>query len=276
MKGSFFYTMHTNRKEAAVMKSIVQAEENYLLLTCTKKSEAFYDVFIDDQLPQMFANHFIQLQDDYPMEDLCSLLVRVPGILKRNYIHVKSLFGKSVPFSMKKALFDLGYVLDEELFYSIDLTEWQEDAGSGRIRWGTPTSLRDGCEVMQAYDALSVNETFAKEKLRRKYPFYEKGIVQLFVCYSDDGTPIGCAELYADYRENVSKIEEVAILEPYQRKGYGTELLHEMLAESKRSGLGLSYLVTTGSDQAKRFYEKLGFRRAHRLTTIFKYLFSPM
>lgn len=111
------------------MKSIAQAEENYLLLTCSKKSEASYDVFIDDQIPQMFANHFIQLRDDFPMEDLYSLLVRVPGILKRNYIHVKSSFGKSVPLSMKKALFDLGYVLDEELFTA---STWRNGRGIPR------------------------------------------------------------------------------------------------------------------------------------------------
>ena len=53
--------------------------------------------------------------------------------------------------------------------------------------------------MMQAYDTLSINEAFAKEKLLRKYPFYEEGIIQLCVCYSEEGEPIGCAELYLDH-----------------------------------------------------------------------------
>ncbi|QHZ47326.1 GNAT family N-acetyltransferase [Bacillus sp. NSP9.1] len=256
------------------MKSIAKAEENYLLLTCSKKSEPFYDIYTDDQLPQMFAHHFIQLQDAYPLADLYSLLVRAPGILKRNYIHVKSSFGCDIPFSMKKTLFDLGYILDEELFYSIRLSDWQEHAGICRVEWGTEKSLRDACRVMEAYDSLSIDEAFAKEKLRRKYLYYEQGVIELFVCYSDEGEPVGCAELYLDHGEKLSKIEEVAVLEPHQKKGYGTELICGMLAASKQSGMTSSYLVTSGSDHVKRFYEKLGFQRKERMTTIFKYLFG--
>ncbi|MFT0800573.1 GNAT family N-acetyltransferase [Bacillus swezeyi] len=256
------------------MKSISKAEENYLLLTCSKQTEPFYNVYTDDQLPQMFAFHFIQLQEAYPLADLYSLLVRVPVILKRNYIHVKSSFGTDIPYSMKKALFDLGYVLDEELFYSINLSDWKEPPIARRIEWGTEKSLRDACRVMQVYDSLSIDEAFAKEKLRRKYPFYEQGTIQLFVCYSDEGTPVGGAELYLDHSEKISKIEEVAILEPYQRKGYGTQLIHGMLAASKQSGMESSYLVTSGSDQAKWFYETVGFQETAHLTTIFKYLFG--
>ncbi|MDI5787919.1 hypothetical protein PO124_03925 [Bacillus licheniformis] len=39
---------------------------------------------------------------------------------------------------------------------------------------GTEKSLIDGCRMMQAYDTLSINEAFAKEKLLRKYPFMRK------------------------------------------------------------------------------------------------------
>ncbi|XBO87545.1 GNAT family N-acetyltransferase [Bacillus licheniformis] len=104
--------------------------------------------------------------------------------------------------------------------------------------------------------------------------FYEEGNIQLCVCYSGEGEPIGCAELYLDQNENVAKIEEVAILEPYQRKGYGSGLIKQMLTAAKQSGMESCYLVTTGSDQVKTFYEKLGFKQEEKLTTIFKYLFE--
>ena len=81
-------------------------------------------------------------------------------------------------------------------------------------------------------------------------------------------------ELYLDHDENVAKIEEVAILEPYQRKGYGSlGLIKQMLTAAKQSGMESCYLVTSGSDQVKTFYEKLGFQQKEKLTTIFKYLF---
>ncbi|MCY8372949.1 GNAT family N-acetyltransferase [Bacillus haynesii] len=256
------------------MTSISNTENRYLMLTCSKKIESHYHIYTDDQIPQMFSSHFLQLQDDFPLTELYSLLVRVPDILKRNYVHVKSSFNRDLPFTMKKSLFDLGYILDEELFYSIRLADWKGDSPGVRAEWGTEKSLIDGCRMMQAYDTLSINEAFAKEKLLRKYPFYEEGNIQLCVCYSGEGEPIGCAELYLDQNENVAKIEEVAILEPYQRKGYGSGLIKQMLTAAKQSGMESCYLVTTGSDQVKTFYEKLGFKQEEKLTTIFKYLFE--
>lgn len=256
------------------MTPITNTEDRYLMLTCSKKIESHYHIYTDDQIPQMFSSHFLQLQDDFPLTELYSLLVRVPEILKRNYVHVKSSFKRDLPFTMKKSLFDLGYILDEELFYSIRLADWKRDSPGVRAEWGTEKSLIDGCRMMQAYDTLSISEAFAKEKLLRKYPFYEEGIIQLCVCYSEEGKPIGCAELYLDQNENVAKIEEVAILEPYQRKGYGSGLIKQMLNAAKQSGMESCYLVTTGSDQVKTFYEKLGFKQEEKLTTIFKYLFE--
>jgi len=47
-----------------------------------------------------------------------------------------------------------------------------------------------------------------------------------------------------------------------------------MLAAAKQSGIESCYLVTSGSDQVKTFYEKLGFQQEEKLTTIFKYLFE--
>ncbi len=105
------------------MTSISNTEDRYLMLTCSKKVESHYHIYTDDQIPQMFSSHFLQLQDEFPLRELYSLLVRVPDILNRNYIHVKSSFNRDLPFTMKKSLFDLGYILDEELFYSIRLAD---------------------------------------------------------------------------------------------------------------------------------------------------------
>ncbi|MDI5787920.1 hypothetical protein PO124_03930 [Bacillus licheniformis] len=36
----------------------------------------------------------------------------------------------------EKSLFDLGYILDEELFYSIRLADWKGDSPGVRAEWG--------------------------------------------------------------------------------------------------------------------------------------------
>ncbi|MDI5787918.1 GNAT family N-acetyltransferase [Bacillus licheniformis] len=62
---------------------------------------------------------------------------------------------------------------------------------------------------------------------------------------------MGCAELYLDHDETLLN-RRSRHLEPYQRKGYGSGLIKQMLTAAKQSGMESCYLVTSGSDQVKR------------------------
>lgn len=86
--------------------------------------------------------------------------------------------------------------------------------------WGTAKSLSDGSSIMKIYDSIYIGEAIAEQKLKRKYPFYESGTIILVVCYRDQAQkiPIGCGELFVHPQEKTAKIEEVAILDQFQRK----------------------------------------------------------
>lgn len=71
-------------------------------------------------------------------------------------------------------------------------------------------------------------------------------------------TPIG--RLYVDRREHEIRVVDIALLPEYQRRGVGSVLFDELMAEAKDLGIPLSIHVEQ-PNAAKRFYERLGFCR---------------
>ena len=58
-------------------------------------------------------------------------------------------------------------------------------------------------------------------------------------------------------------INNVAILPEYRGRGFGTRLMRRVLTEGRRLGATRATLeVRASNDQARRFYEGLGFRAA--------------
>ena len=68
-----------------------------------------------------------------------------------------------------------------------------------------------------------------------------------------DGTLIGTAEV----EPNKKMLERFVIFEPYQNKGYGQEVLSELISE-----YGIDNLwVRSDNERAIHVYEKFGFKR---------------
>ena len=68
-----------------------------------------------------------------------------------------------------------------------------------------------------------------------------------------DGTLIGTAEV----EPNKKMLERFVIFEPYQNKGYGQEVLSELIRE-----YGIDNLwVRSDNERAIHVYEKFGFKR---------------
>ncbi|ADP32654.1 GNAT family N-acetyltransferase [Bacillus atrophaeus] len=253
-----------------------KTEKQYLSLTSVFKPFEQYSVYSDPDLPQIFSHNFVQLRASFPLNSLLSFLPSVSGLLNTNYIHLKASPQHTFPLVLKQSLVKNGFVVEDELFYSIQLDHWGKRAGHPLTGWGTKKSLADGSSIMKIYDSLYISEAIAEKKLQRKYPFYQSGKILLVVCYSDSTQkiPIGCGELFINSKEKTAKIEEVAILDQFQRKGYGTILIGEMLSAAKAFGMHSAYLVTSSLDGAGLFYEKLRFEKYQRMHTVFHYFLT--
>lgn len=58
---------------------------------------------------------------------------------------------------------------------------------------------------------------------------------------------------------NFAKLDDFSILEPMQRKGYGSRLMHHVIEDLKQQGIKEVYLVTDFHGTAKNMYQSWGF-----------------
>ena len=72
----------------------------------------------------------------------------------------------------------------------------------------------------------------------------------------DDEKEIGCARIR--FIDNKAKLERIAILPEYRRKGLGKKLVNYLIDYSKNKGVKEIYLH--GQVRIQKFYEGLGFK----------------
>ena len=87
------------------------------------------------------------------------------------------------------------------------------------------------------------------DKIRRAF---ENSTTMCFVW--DGGRLIGCARALSDLEYHAT-IYDVAIHPEYQRRGIGSQLMHEML-----SHLPVWRVLLVADGDAARFYQRLGFK----------------
>lgn len=78
-----------------------------------------------------------------------------------------------------------------------------------------------------------------------------------YILVLDDIYPIATCRLHIT-GEDTAKIERVALLEEYRKKGIGRFLIQE--AESWLKDLGIKKVIITSRDEAVGFYEALGYK----------------
>ncbi len=107
---------------------------------------------------------------------------------------------------------------------------------------------------MKIYDSIYIGEAIAEQKLKENIPL-QSGYDYPCCLLQRPGTEDShwVRELFIHPQEKTAKIEEVAILDQFQRKGYGSILVKEMLSIAKSLGMEAAYLVATSIDGATHF-----------------------
>ena len=73
-----------------------------------------------------------------------------------------------------------------------------------------------------------------------------------------DGKVIGT--LNYCIHEQMAKLDDFVIADDYQKKGYWSKLMHDVIEYLKKTGINYVYLVTDLDDTAKELYQKIGFK----------------
>lgn len=78
-----------------------------------------------------------------------------------------------------------------------------------------------------------------------------------YILVEENDIPVGTARLNFN-NDNFAKIERVSIAEPFQKQGYGRQLIEA--AEKWVVDKGFGKIVITSLDTAVGFYQKLGYQ----------------
>ena len=108
--------------------------------------------------------------------------------------------------------------------------EWAEGQKEMFVRWQFEMQRRE-------YDA--------------RFPDAEYGVILV------DGRPAGRVWIGTD--EEQIRLLDIALLPEFQKRGVGTLLLRRLMDEAARAGKPLRHTVFVLNNDARRFYERLGF-----------------
>ena len=112
--------------------------------------------------------------------------------------------------------------------------------------------LEEVCGIEQ--EAFSV--PWSKEEMFRDFELPHS---VYFVALDENGRPVGYANLW--HIINEGHINNIAVSEPYRRRGVGSALIEAMLEEAvKREMIGLTLEVREGNRAAMALYHKYGFK----------------
>ena len=116
-----------------------------------------------------------------------------------------------------------------------------------------------------AFDLRCNGKDFGTDFIRRR--FYRRAQVYLggeilhMLCWHA-GRIVGTCDFFL--YGNVLKLEDFDVAPEWQRQGFGTAVLRQLIARGQNLGAKAVYLITDASDTAGEMYQKCGFLRVER------------
>ncbi len=107
-----------------------------------------------------------------------------------------------------------------------------------------------------------------------QYNFFKENLeIEKINIVMIDNEPVGFISI--DYRADLIFGESIAILPEYQSKGIGTNIISELIAESKQLAVPFYIQVFKVNTRARVLYERLGFELHGESETHFKFKMEP-
>ena len=156
-------------------------------------------------------------------------------------------------------------------YYAFDTSKFCGFPASGKgvvSKVDSISSVRDVAAVKIEQYGADGKEAFWSRVTEEKGRIYlSNSTLNSYVCYSDQGKPIGCCDLYIN--GTIAKIEDFDVITSEQRKGYGTTILNTLISDALAQGVKTIYLITDQDDTVKKMYQKLKFFEFHEQTDLF-------
>lgn len=105
-------------------------------------------------------------------------------------------------------------------------------------------------------------EVFLRMQFNAQQRWYEAAFTEAehqLIFLEPEGLPVGRMLVTRD--QNKNHLVDIALLSEHRGKGIGSQLLQELIAESRRKGVPLTLQVFK-TNPAARLYERLGFTKS--------------
>jgi spore maturation protein CgeE len=227
--------------------------------------------FSNQIVPELYDHQFMLLEHINDEADTIAFIrTQVNALAQSDKEHLKLVIHPSVEISKTfcDAVTKLGFDMDELYYMTADecvAVDWHGDERCRIVKAVTPEAIKTGIACTIAYASQRMPLSLSEKKANQKKALYEKGLMDLYICYAG-GIPIGFCDWYE--QDRIVKFEEVTILDAYQGRGYGSNMLKKLLFKAIREEKKQVYIVT-GTGAEHNVYSKLGFKYAGTETELF-------
>lgn len=254
-----------------MIKKLRNIEDGYMELFCKKNKTNNLCYFSNQIVSEMYDHNFILIQDIINESETINFIVsELEAISNSDKSHLKIVFHPNISLSEKfrNSMVHLGFEVSD-LYYMLNkgsvCKDWDKDNDCIIQKAVTDDEIQIGVNCAIAYAAQRMALDLANKKVNQKKELYKKGLLDLYVCYIND-IPVGFCDWYE--KDGIIKLEEVTIINKFQGKGNGTQMLKQLLYKAVIECEKQVYIVTeTGKEH--NIYLQLGFQMAGTETEIF-------
>lgn len=241
--------------------SILLFEDQYAKCFCSVFENEKVIRFRDHLIPDMYDHNYTRIKQ---VSDLGE---------------VKLLIEQEIEFSISEGsqFCNIHFNGNVELPFVHELKVKPKETSYAIFATDNPSELRlrkrNDCEVEKISNTKMIEERLALElseygdhdgedfcirKAERTAQVYlSPGHIDAYLCRMA-GIVVGKCDLFVE--DGIAKIEDFDVSSAYQRKGFGTTIIHKLVSDAVKTGARTIYLVTDIDDTAKDMYAKLGFK----------------
>jgi len=249
---------------------LMEAELNYVRCFSKELKTREFIRFWDDELDDMYAFNLTIIQDNAPIED-------INNIISKEFKHSRSIGKEFLVIEIngeaqEEFLHNLKVKpssVDKLYYMSIPTEEYKnmkfnKECNVEEVK--TEYKFQELIKLSIFDNAPNWGKVFSEERITRKVKSYkDNNSLKVFLSYKDT-LPMGSCELLI--YNKVAKIEDFGVSEKFQRKGFGTTIIREMLKKSFEDQAEIAYVITDSKDTAMEMYKKCGFKKVGEKTQL--------
>ena len=241
------------------MQNFYPTELAYLSTFCTCTPQPWGVRLRDSALRDMFSHNLTYIERPLPDEALFSLFLQERRLRRAEGEQYLNLTLERAPSTRLLQRFARMGCVRTVYDYYLYMGKTARSVGNCAAVPMTPAMRGEALSFDVMVNGAAFGEDFLRRRFARRRKAYLSGEVTHFLCYHA-GRVVGMCDLFL--HEGVAKIEDFDVAPAYQRRGFGSAMLAQLVRRAEDRGAHTVYLITDDADTAQEMYKKSGFVQA--------------